>query len=67
MAAHSCELLIEAPAERVFELLTKAEGLSRLWRAPVDRDLAVGVCAELPLSPDARVRIPVDLANGPGS
>jgi hypothetical protein len=46
-------------------VLTTAEGVSRWWRAPIDRDLFVGSCAELPLGADATLRIRVDRLERP--
>jgi activator of Hsp90 ATPase-like protein len=65
MAAHTCELEIEASVDSVFELLTTADGVSRWWRTPIDHDLVATACAELPLSGDASLRIRVDRLERP--
>lgn len=56
----TCEVTIQAKAERVYDVLTTADGLSRWWDAPIARDLAVGARADLPLGPHVTLHIRVD-------
>jgi uncharacterized protein YndB with AHSA1/START domain len=54
-AVHSCEVVVPAAADAVYDALATVAGLSRWWQAPVDGEVVVGATLSLPVEAGALV------------